>query len=53
MACQLYSRICHKGGSGKKECPEIDIHQILVYAEDVNVWRERIHTIKKNIEVSL
>ena len=27
-----------------------DTHQFLVYADDVNVWGRRIHTIKKNIE---
>jgi len=25
-------------------------HQLLVYADDVNVWCRSIHTIKKNIE---
>jgi hypothetical protein len=25
-------------------------HQILVYADDVNIWRGSIHTIQKNAE---
>jgi hypothetical protein len=25
-------------------------HQLLVYADDINVWGRSIHTIKKNIE---
>ena len=27
-----------------------DTHQLLVYADDFNVWSRSIHTIKKNIE---
>jgi hypothetical protein len=26
------------------------IHQLLVYADDVSVWGQSIHTIKKNTE---
>jgi len=25
-------------------------HQLLAYADDVNVWARSIHTVKKNIE---
>jgi hypothetical protein len=25
-------------------------HQLLAYADDVNVWGRSIHTVKKNIE---
>jgi hypothetical protein len=27
-----------------------DTHQLLVYADDINVWNRSIHTMNKNIE---
>jgi len=28
-------------------------HQLLIYADDINIWGRRVHTIKKNTETLL
>jgi hypothetical protein len=45
-AFQLWFRICHYSGPGKPG----GTHQLLAYADDVNLLEDNIDTIKKNTE---
>jgi len=46
-----YHRVYHKEVQVNQDYLKLsDTHQLLVYADDFNVWSRNIHTIKKNIE---
>jgi hypothetical protein len=50
-AFQLCFRICHWEGAGKQGGTEISgTHQLLAYADDVNLLGDNIYTIKRNTE---
>jgi len=52
MIFQLCFTVRHWEGSGKPGLLEFNgTHQLLVYADDVNILGGSVHTIKKNSEV--
>ena len=51
IAFQLCLGVCHQEGSGKQDGLKLNsTHQLLVYANDVNILGGSVHTVKKNAE---
>ena len=51
IAFQLYFTVCHYNGSGKLWGLKLNgTHQLLLYADDINILGGSIQSIKKNAE---